>query len=74
MGRSTFDGPILAGENRFGPQRNIGYTTLTQSGYLNLLNTSSNTAGYGGGSGILDYGSYGGAGGSGAVYLFMKDY
>jgi hypothetical protein len=53
MGRSTFEGPILSGDNRFGPQRNVGYTTLTQSGYLNLLNTSSNTAGYGGGSTVF---------------------
>jgi hypothetical protein len=48
MARSTFDGPILSGDNRFGAQRNIGYTTLTQSGYLNLLNTTVNTAGYAG--------------------------
>ena len=53
MGRSTFEGPILSGDNRFGPQRNVGYTTLTQSGYLNLTNTSSNTAGYGGASGVF---------------------
>ena len=53
MGRSTFEGPILSGDNRFGPQRSVGYTTLTQSGYLNFLNTSSNTAGYGGGSGVF---------------------
>ena len=50
MGRSTFDGPILSGDNRFGPQRNVGYTTLTQNGYLDLLNTTANTAGYSGGS------------------------
>jgi len=53
MARSTFDGPILSGDNRFGPQRNIGYTTLTQSGYLNLLNTTSATAGFAGGSGTF---------------------
>ena len=51
MARATFDGPILSGDNRFGPQRNVGYTTLTQNGYLNLLNLTSNTAGYSGGSG-----------------------
>jgi hypothetical protein len=50
MARSTFDGPILSGDNRFGPQRNIGYTTLTQNGYLDLLNVTANTAGYSGGS------------------------
>jgi hypothetical protein len=53
MGRSVSDGPILVGENRFGPQRNMGYATLTQSGYLNLLNTTANTAGYAGGSGVF---------------------
>jgi hypothetical protein len=51
MARSTFEGPVLAGDNRFGPYRNVGYTTLTQNGYLNLLNTTANTAGYSGGSG-----------------------
>jgi hypothetical protein len=50
MARATFEGPILSGDNRFGPQRNIGYTTLTQNGYLNLLNTTANTAGYAGAS------------------------
>jgi len=53
MGRSVSDGPILVGENRFGPQRNIGYATLTQSCYLNLLNTTANTAGYAGASGVF---------------------
>jgi len=50
MARSTFEGPILSGDNRFGPQRNVGYTTLTQNGYLDLLNLTANTAGYSGGS------------------------
>ena len=52
MARSTFEGPILSGDNRFGPQRNVGYATLTQNGYLDLLNTTANTAGYSGGSGV----------------------
>lgn len=51
MARSTFEGPVLSGDNRFGPQRNVGYMTLTQNGYLNFLNTTANTAGYAGGSG-----------------------
>jgi hypothetical protein len=50
MARSTFEGPVLSGDNRFGPQRNVGYTTLTQNGYLDLLNLTPNTAGYSGGS------------------------
>jgi len=50
MARSTFDGPILSGDNRFGPQRNVGYATLTQRGYLDLMNNTANTAGYSGGS------------------------
>ena len=50
MSRATFDGPVLSGDNRFGPQRNVGYTTLTQNGYLNLLNTTANTNGYSGAS------------------------
>lgn len=51
MARATFDGPILSGDNRFGPFRNVGYETSTQNGYLNLLNTTPNTAGYAGASG-----------------------
>ena len=30
MARATFEGPILAGDNRFGPLRNVGYTDLVQ--------------------------------------------
>jgi hypothetical protein len=51
MARSTFEGPILSGDNRFGPQRNVGYTVLAQSAQLTLTNTSVNTANYGGASG-----------------------
>ena len=51
MARSTFDGPILSGDIRFGPFRNVGYETATQQSYLNLLNNTANTAGYSGGSG-----------------------
>ena len=53
MARSTFEGPVLSGDNRFGPQRNVGYMTLTQGAYLNLMNTTANTAGYAGGSGVF---------------------
>ena len=53
MARSTFDGPVLVGDNRFGPFRNVGYASLTQSGYLNLVNTTVNTAGYSGVSGTF---------------------
>lgn len=53
MSRSTFSGPILSGDNRTTPFRNVGYTTLTQQGYLNLANTTAGTAGYAGGSGIF---------------------
>lgn len=51
MARSTFEGPVLAGGNRFGPLRNVGYTVLTQDCNIVLTNTTSATAGYGGGSG-----------------------
>lgn len=51
MARSTFEGPILSGDNRFGPQRNVGYTVLAQSAQLTLTNTTPNTANYGGASG-----------------------
>lgn len=51
MARSTFEGPILSGDNRFGPLRNVGYAILSQSAQLTLTNTSANTANYGGTSG-----------------------
>jgi hypothetical protein len=51
MARSTFDGPVLSGTQRFGNFRNVGYTVLLQSATLNIANTTANTAGYGGSSG-----------------------
>jgi hypothetical protein len=53
MARSTFEGPVLSGDVRFGQFRNVGSVTLTQNVYLNLLNTTPNTAGYSGGSGVF---------------------
>lgn len=53
MGRSTFEGPVLAGDSRFGPLRNVGYMDLSQSAYIDLSNTTSGTAGYAGGSGVF---------------------
>ena len=53
MARSTFDGPILSGDNRFGPQRDVGYTDLVQSALLDFSVTTPNTANYGGGSGAF---------------------
>jgi hypothetical protein len=51
MARSTFEGPILSGDNRFGPLRNVGYTSLVQDANIVLTNTANGTAGYGGTSG-----------------------
>jgi len=51
MARSTFEGPILSGDNRFGPQRNVGYVELTQQVNMLLTNTTPNTVAYGGVSG-----------------------
>ena len=53
MGRSTFEGPVLFGDNRFGPQRDVGYTDLVQTAFLDFSVTTPNTANYGGGSGIF---------------------
>jgi len=53
MSRSTFDGPILSGDNRFGPLRNVGYTMLAQHTDINLATTTANTAAYSGGSGVF---------------------
>jgi hypothetical protein len=51
MARSTFEGPILSGNSRFGPLRNVGYTNLSQETSIVLTNTTNGTAGYGGVSG-----------------------
>ena len=51
MGRSTFEGPILAGDNRYPPFRNVGSVDLVQSVGMVLTNTTQNTANYGGASG-----------------------
>jgi len=51
MGRSTFEGPIISGDNRFGPLRDVGYTELVQECYIDLSNSTVGTAGYSGGSG-----------------------
>jgi hypothetical protein len=51
MARSTFEGPVLAGTQRFGAFRNVGYASLVQSATLNIANTTANTAGFGGTSG-----------------------
>jgi len=53
MGRSTFEGPVLSGDNRFGPQRDVGYTDLVQTAFLDFSVTTPNTAGYSGGSGVF---------------------
>ena len=51
MARSTFEGPILSGDNRFGPLRNVGYSQLVQNVDLDLSNSTSGTSTYAGGSG-----------------------
>lgn len=53
MGRSTFEGPILSGDNRFGPQRDVGPVLLAQQAFLDFAVTSAGQAGYGGGSGVF---------------------
>jgi hypothetical protein len=60
MGRSTFEGPVLSGDNRFGPFRNVGSMAMTQSAALNITTTQAspvtspvNTAGYSGASQVF---------------------
>jgi hypothetical protein len=48
MARSTFEGPILQGNNRFGLLRNVGYAQSVQTLYMDLTNVTANTAGYAG--------------------------
>ena len=53
MGRSTFEGPILSGDNRFGPLRNVGYAQLVQNADVDIANLTSGTSTYGGASGVF---------------------
>lgn len=53
MARSTFEGPILSGDTRFGQFRDVGYSVLSQQAYLDFTNTTANTAGYGGASTVF---------------------
>lgn len=53
MGRSTFEGPILSGDTRFGDFRNVGSAYLVQATSTNLATTTANTAGYSGSSGVF---------------------
>lgn len=57
MARSTFDGPVVAGLNRFGPYRDIGYTDLVQATDVNFTVTTPGTYPYGGGSGVFVWGN-----------------
>jgi hypothetical protein len=51
MTRATFEGPILAGNNRFGALRNVGYADLSQETSIILTNVTNGTLNYGGTSG-----------------------
>jgi len=57
MARATFEGPVIAGDNRFGPQRNIGYVELVQDTYIDLSVTTPGTNGYAGSSGQYAFGN-----------------
>jgi hypothetical protein len=51
MSRATFEGPILAGDYRFGPLRNVGYVDLVQEADMDLSVTTNGSTNYGGASG-----------------------
>jgi len=51
MARSTFDGPILSGDNRFGALRNVGYAQLNQYCDLDLSVVTNGAVNYAGISG-----------------------
>ena len=57
MARSTFEGPILSGDNRFGPLRDVGSVEVVQSTDVNFTNTTSGSAGYAGSSGQFVWGN-----------------
>ena len=47
MGRSTFSGPIIAGSQRFGAQRDVGFTVLSQSIFLDFSVSTPGANNYG---------------------------
>ena len=51
MARSTFEGPVLAGDSRFGPLRNVGYADLAQEADIDFTVTTNGATNYAGGSG-----------------------
>lgn len=53
MARSTFEGPILSGDQRFGPLRNVGKVMLAQHADISLANVTPGTNGFSGGSGVF---------------------
>jgi hypothetical protein len=57
MARSTFEGPILSGDNRFGPLRDVGYADLVQATDIDFTVTTAGTAYYSGGSGQFVWGN-----------------
>jgi len=46
MARSTFEGPILSGNNRFGPLRNVGYARLSQNAIVDYSVATGNGTQY----------------------------
>ena len=57
MGRSTFEGPVLSGDNRFGPLRDVGNTVLLQDTYIDFTKSTPSQASYPGSSGIFAWGN-----------------
>ena len=51
MARATFEGPVISGDVRFGPLRNIGYSQLVQNVDLDVSNSTVGSSTYAGGSG-----------------------
>ena len=51
MARATFEGPVLSGDNRFGPLRNVGSARLSQNTIVDYsIVTGNGTTGYPGAS------------------------
>ena len=46
MARATFEGPVLAGDNRFGPLRNVGSARLSQNAVVDYSVTTGNGTSY----------------------------
>jgi hypothetical protein len=57
MGRATFEGPVMVGDSRYPPFRNVGFVELVQAANIDLAVQTTATQYYSGGSTVFVNGS-----------------